>query len=141
MTLSRATALALTVALAGCNVFGDGDLSGLTRNHERWRQADIHNYDFDYEVIAFAIQPPVRIEVRNDLVTRVVNRSSGAELSTDGFPTIDSLFVWTERLTNTDYKLRMTFDPQYHFPSRVDGDIPNAVDDEFTRLAGNLQVR
>ena len=113
----------------------------LQANHTRWREAEIHNYDFDYQVFAFAPSPPVTIEVRNDLVTRVVQRSTGEELDVRGYPTVDSLFVWTERLTDSDYRLKLTFDPQFHFPSRVDGDIPHAADDEFTRLSGNLRIR
>jgi len=127
--------------IAACDLFGPrSKLAELDANETRWRAAEVHDYDFDYQVIAMAWFPPVTIQVRHDLVTRVVNRSTQEELAVAGWPTIDSLFVMTRRdLSLPDYNIDVTYDAQYHFPAVVSGDIPHAVDDEFTRRAENVR--
>lgn len=140
--MKRSVALLSLLGLAAClDAFRpDTTLELLDKNESQWHARQLRDYDFDYSVMAFAPTPPVSIEVRNGLVTRVVLLSTGADLPVAGWPTVDSLFVWTRRdLGVREYKIDITFDESYHFPSIVSGDIPNAVDDEFTRRAENLR--
>jgi len=112
----------------------------LQRNESRWHAANVHDYDFDYQLTAMIYAPPVTIQVRNDLVFAVVAKNTGESLAVSGWPTVDSLFEWTRRdLGIREYNIKITYDGQYHFPAVVSGDIPNAADDEFTRTASRLQ--
>lgn len=119
----------------------------LHHNRDRWEQLGIRDYDFEYRKSCFC---PVEltnlhgIEVRAGVVVRVVNRLTGQVVSTGPtnlWPTIDSLFAQTERNFGYGYKLKITYDGAYHFPAYVSGDIPMAVDDEFTLWAEALTRR
>ncbi|HJQ20520.1 MAG TPA: DUF6174 domain-containing protein [Gemmatimonadaceae bacterium] len=132
--------LAIVALACGDGVGPVDQLLTLQRNESRWRAAGVHDYDFDYQLTAMVFAPPVAIQVRNDLVFAVMSKSTGAALPVDGWPTVDSLFVWTRRdLGIPDYNIQITYDGQYHFPAVVSGDIPNAADDEFTRAASHFQ--
>ena len=91
----------LALVLCGCSTVEPDD-SGLSRqdfllHRALWQSRHFHNYAFDYDIQAMAMHPPVRIEVRADVVSRVVNRETGAELTSAGWPTIDGLFAKIEQ--------------------------------------------
>jgi hypothetical protein len=139
----------LLLALAACGVFdgGDGQLETLLRNRMRWESLQLRDYDFDFQRMCYCgaeSVEPVRVEVRNALVSRVVTLRTGADVTHQQYtswPTVDSLFAWTERDFGHDYDLTISYDQNFRFPARVEGDIPLVVDDEFTRTANNLVRR
>lgn len=137
----------LLVLVASCGIFDSftgGGLLTLRRRQQQWLAQGIRDYDFDFHRSCFCGTPsiqPVRIEVRNSMVSRVINRSTGEVILPEEFtrwPTIDSLFVWTERAIENGYNVDISYDRTYRFPARVEGDIPDAIDDEFVNTAGNL---
>jgi hypothetical protein len=143
----RRLALALCLLLGACGLFdfltGDSQRERLQRNRDRWESLQIRDYDFDFDRSCFCppeILDPVRIEVRAGEISRIVNLQTGETVQPQffGWPTIDSLFAWTDRNFDVDYKLSITYDPTHHFPTRVQGDIPDAIDDEFVRTATNF---
>lgn len=117
----------IAFALAACQAAQenllDQVLINLANNRQKWAAAGIHNYSFDYDFTANIFSPPLHIEVRNDLVTQVTDRSSGATYSNSGAPTVDSLFVRAEaaiRSPNADVKI--TYDSQRGFPVKIEDD-------------------
>lgn len=139
----------LALSITACGLFdgADGELATLLRNRDRWTAMQIRDYDFEYRLSCYCpteALEPVRIEVRNALVDRVVSLRNGADVTQQQFvrwPTVDSLFAWTERNFDGSYELEITYDRNFRFPARVAGDIPRYVDDEFTRTAQNLIPR
>jgi hypothetical protein len=146
----RRVIIGLCVLLAGCG--GDGFLSGgglvtLHRNRERWIDLGIRDYDFNFRRSCFCgseSTEPVRVEVRAGQLSRVISLTTAQDVTSTPYatwPTIDSLFVWTERSVGYKYRLTITYDAAHHFPAHVSGDIPDTVDDEFTHTATNLVRR
>ena len=136
----------LTLALSACSLFNTEDgLEQLLRNRERWNALQLRDYDFDYRfVCGVCIPPPFsRIEVRNRTVARVIERQSGDTITSRDFhwPTIDSLFVWTEREFREGFELDITYDGAHHFPAHVSGDFVPTIDDEFSRIVSNFVRR
>jgi hypothetical protein len=143
----RRLSIVLVGFLAACDwpgIFGSDDIDRLRKRRQQWDALAIRDYDFDYQRSCFcdpASIVPVRIEVRDDLVFRVLHRTTGEDLTAlhyAGWPTIDSLFVRTERNARGDYNLEIDYDPRFYFPSRVVADIPMMADDEYFLHAGNL---
>ena len=138
----------LLVVCAGCDFLtGGSELDKLRSNRDRWDALRIADYDFDYRLSCFCATEatqPVRIEVRGGVMASVINLSTGDPVPPQSFvtwPTIDSLFVWTERNLAHGYTLEITYDASHRFPAHVDGDIPRVVDDEFVRTATNFVRR
>jgi hypothetical protein len=143
---------AFVIILSGCDwsgIFGS-DLDpaeALRERHAQWEALGLHSYDFEFQNFCWCGEEqmqPVRIEVRDALVTRVINRDTGLEVNVSqngSWPTVDSLFLWSAQRLGYGFRLEITFDPTYKFPTRIVGDIPNALDDEFTSISGNLIVR
>jgi hypothetical protein len=143
----RRLILVLCVLLTGCG--GAGFLSGgglvtLHRNRERWTNLGIRDYDFNFRRSCFCgseSTEPVRVEVRAGQLSRVISLTTAQDVTSAPYatwPTIDSLFVWAERSFGHKYRLTVTYDAAHHFPASVSGDIPDAIDDEFTHIATNF---
>lgn len=146
----RALLLLSTLLLSGCgplDFLSRSQLEVLRDNRERWTALQIRNYDYEHRRYCFC--PPelnerVRIEVRNGAVTRVVVVATGADVPVNAYanwPTIDEVFDQTERQFGYGYDLKITYDHALRFPAKVVGDIPRAIDDEFTLVAENLVRR
>ena len=136
------------VLLAACDlVTGGSELDKLRDNRDRWESFQFSDYDFEFQRSCYCGEDdtaPVRVEVRGDQIARIVNLRTGNDVVIDQYswwPTIDSLFVWTERSLHNGYNLEIAYDATHRFPARVDGDIPRAVDDEFVHTSTNLVRR
>lgn len=147
-TLILLLAAALVTACDLSQIFGGrSPREQLARNRERWEALGIRDYDFNYSVSCYCLPEstrPVRIEVRGGVVDRVTNRQTGEVVQPSPYlvwPTIDSLFRWTDASFEHGYRLTIRYDAAYHFPGYIEGDIPGAVDDEFVRSADNLVRR
>lgn len=143
----RRLAPILCILLGGCGAFdflSGSLLTTLHRNRDRWTGLAIRDYDFEFHKSCYCGQEttePVRIAVRGGDISRVVSTLTGQEVAPSQYviwPTIDSLFVWTERSFGHGYKLTITYDAAHRFPAQVVGDIPGAIDDEFTNSATNF---
>lgn len=142
----RRSIIILLLAATGCGfvdrVFGRDELHILRRNQGKWRALGIKDYSFRYQQTCYcAYTTPVLIVVRDDTVYSVQERIYQLDLVLEPnhrWPTIDSLFAWTERNMGYGYKLDITYDGKFHFPGRVVGDLPMAIDDEYTSTATNL---
>ena len=117
--------LLVIVSLTACGGTDESPLDGalfqLSLHRQKWAAEGIHNYSFDYDLTAMAISPPVHIEVRNDLVTQVTDRNSGAVYTNSGAPTVDSLFARVEAMIrNPNADVRVTYDTQLGFPAKIE---------------------
>jgi hypothetical protein len=137
----KRSAVALVLALAGCSVFGPGsELHQLHRHRDAWRALGITSYDFDYWKGCFC-EPPrtMRIQVRDGLVTAAEFTDNGEQVSNlDHVPTIDSLFARMESQLSYNYKLDIKYHSTLRYPAEIRGDIPQAIDDEFTITVTNF---
>jgi uncharacterized protein DUF6174 len=144
----RPLALAICALLAACDtITGGSELDKLRRNRDRWEALGIHDYDFHFQRSCYCgggDLEPVRVEVRNAEISRVVSLRTGSEVVPSQYarwPSIDSLFLWTQRSFENGYNLDITYDATHRFPARVEGDLPHAVDDEFLHTATNFVRR
>jgi hypothetical protein len=135
------------VLLAGCDlVTGGSELDRLRENRVRWESFQIADYDYQFQRSCYCggDLAPVRVEVRDAHIARVVNLRTGNDVTQDQgsrWPTVDSLFVWSERSIEHGYNLDIVYDASHRFPARVDGDIPRTVDDEFVHTATHFVRR
>lgn len=127
--------LLFLVPLTSCDlVTGGSELDRLRENRGRWELLQLSDYDFHFQRSCYCGQDyveAVRVEVRGDRITRVVSLRTGIESQYSGWPTIDSLFAWTEQSFGNGYNLEISYDARHRFPRRVSGDIPRTADDEF----------
>ena len=145
----RHVALALSLLLSGCGIFGfltGGQVEELRRQRQRWQALEIRSYDYEHQKGCFClpeIHQRVRGEVRDGVVARTVTVATGEEISHPQitWPTIDELFEQTEQLFGTSYKVKITYDSNRHFPTEIVGDVPGAIDDEFTTTVRNFVPR
>ena len=117
----------IAASLTGCGGTDespfDAALFQLSVNRQKWTAGAVHSYSFDYDLAAMVFSPPVRIEVQNDLVTKVTDRNTGAVYSNSGAPTVDSLFVRVEQtIRSPDANVRVTYDAQLGFPAKIEND-------------------
>lgn len=142
----RAAVLLLPLLLSGCrifNIFYTSEHERLREKREQWQALGIQSYDYEHRKYCFCppeINQLVRVEVRNGVVVRTVNVATGEEITSPylTWPTIDQLFDETEQLFGTNYRLKIEYDAALYFPTKITGDVPRAIDDEFTTTAENL---
>ena len=117
----------------------DVALFQLSVNRQKWTAATVHSYSFDYDHTAMVFSPPVHIEVQNDLVTKVTDRTTGAVYSNSGAPTVDSLFVRVEQtIRSPDANVTVTYDAQLGFPTKIE-DMSSTPDAGSTTTVTNFQ--
>ena len=148
---SRILGLALACpALVSCAITGISGRSGddleLARNRQRWASAAIRDYEFEFHRSCFCVPEttePVRITVRNHLVSTVVRTRDGQLATTSGvrWPTVDSLFADVDALSASEpERLVVDYDPTYGYPRSIAVDVSLTVaDDEYTLSAANLR--
>lgn len=133
---TRNIAALVLMGLASCDT-----ATGTQPEKDLWLALGIQNYDFVFQLSCFCgIEGPnpAKLTVRDGAVTSVsavdsaVSPSVTPPLST--YPTVDSLFAILERAQKaTPAGVTVTFDPTYHYPSKIFVDpVKNATDDETT---------
>jgi hypothetical protein len=146
----RCCAAVLFAVLLGCSITAPGGRSGdqleLTRNRERWAGAGIRDYEFEFQRSCFclpAVTEPVRITVRNDVVTAVIRTRDGqpASATVGAWPTVDSLFADVQRrIEQNAERLDVEYDAAYGYPRSIAVDVLQmAADDEYFLTAANLR--
>lgn len=148
--LVRLAALAAMVVVAqACSITEPSGRAAqsldLTRSRQRWTSAQIHDYEFDYQLSCFCAPEatePVHIVVRSDAVTSVVRRRDGLPTGTryGGWPRVDELFADVSRqLEQNAARLDVTYDPTYGYPREIVVDVNlMTADDESQQTASNL---
>jgi hypothetical protein len=149
--LASIATLALLASLAlGCSITEPSgrvvDSLELSRNRQRWMSAQLHDYEFDYQLSCFCTveaTEPVHIVVRGDVVASVVRRRDGlpAGARYGGWPRVDELFADASRLlAQNAARLDITYDPTYGYPREIIADVElMTADDESQQTASNLK--
>jgi hypothetical protein len=119
----------------------------LARNRLRWKSAQLHDYEFDYQLLCFCTQEatePVHITVQSDAIVSVVRTRDGmpAVNKYGGWPRVDELFADVERrLDQNIARLDVTYDPTYGYPRSIVIDVAlMTADDESQQTASNLRA-
>lgn len=147
------TLIGMTLLLAAsvsCSMTTGPGRSGeeleLLRNRQRWASAGIHDYEFEFRRTCFCLPDatePVRITVRNDVVTSVIRTRDGQPASTNvrTWPTVDSLFTEVRRqIDQSAERLEVEYDASYGYPRSMAVDVrATMADDEFWISATNLR--
>ncbi len=107
----------LLIACAACR-----DSSGpksVTEAQDLWHSQNLSGYSYVATHQCFCMFPPgpVTVEVTQGQVSRVVVLSTGAEIATSGWYTIDELF---DRLHVMAQAASVTFDPRLGYPRRIE---------------------
>jgi hypothetical protein len=109
----------------------------LDRNESHWRAQRIADYDYDLTMgSAWFPNKTFRIEVRGGLASKITDLTSTTQPAQPPSPyTLDSLFARARHDliggAGYQYKLTLKFNAQYGFLTTLNGDIPQAVDDEY----------
>jgi hypothetical protein len=137
------------LALTSCSITdpGRGDASvDLARNRQRWANAALHDYEFDYQLSCFCapdVTEAVHIVVRADQVASVTRARDGlpAQRQYGGWPTVPALFEDVRgQLERKADRIEVTYDPTYGYPRSIVVDVYlMAADDESSQSAANLR--
>jgi hypothetical protein len=137
------------LALMSCSLTEPGRSANdreLSQNRQRWANARIHDYEYDYQLVCFCgpeATEPVHIVVRNDQVWTVTR-------TRDGLPTLNAYAKWPtvvdlfdqvqRRIAQKADRLDVTYDPTYGYPRTIAVDVYlQAADDESSQAASNLR--
>ena len=139
--------LTLIFILAACSMGG----SELSRNQQKWQDANIQHYRFSLNIgcfCAFRSQMPLTVEVLNGEVASMTGPDGNLIDTTDAnyayystYATIDRLFaeLKSDSVQKAD-ELTVTYDPTYGFPSEIGIDfIKAAMDDELHLSASGFE--
>lgn len=128
--------LILSLASVGC---GDGGGStNVAEQRALWTRQNIPNYRYQLREHCFCpnADRPFEIRVQNGVVVEVKNVGTGEMVNPSQFtyyPTVESLFDKIQNaIERPAYKLEVTFDSAYGFPSSASIDYDQqAVDEEY----------
>ena len=109
-------------ALVGLAFAACGDAAGprsVGDAEALWQSQNLSSYSYVATHQCFCVFPPgpVRVEVTEGQVSRVVVISTGAEIATTGWYTIDQLFDWVRSMTAPP---SVTFDARLGYPHRIE---------------------
>jgi hypothetical protein len=113
-------------------------LSDLDSEQKSWNRLGLRDYSFRYQPDCMCRGYGVNYQVRvsNGEVVSFQQGSEPVNLSSRDLPrpTIDSLFAWVrDAYARKAAVVRVTYDPQLHFPANVSIDWNlNVIDDEFS---------
>ena len=129
--------ITLIFMLAACSAGG----SELSRNQQKWQDANITHYRFNLNIscfCAFRDQMPLTIEVRDDQIVHMAAVDGTLVLDTDQnyefyapHATIDLLFDEIEAAINEGAdSVTVTYDETYGFPTEIAIDFSQEMADE-----------
>jgi hypothetical protein len=131
----------VVLVLPSCNLpfglGGDDAEDRLESNWEKWRRRGPADYDLTLNKSCECLPPgTVRISVRNDVRTAVIDPASGepvAENLVSQYPTIPELFELIEDALDRDpHQLEVTYHDHFGYPTLMVVDYrENVADDEF----------
>ncbi len=84
-----------------------------------WQSQNLSSYSYVASHQCFCVfgPGPVTVEVSQGQVSRVVLISTGAEIATTGYYTIDELFEWVRAMTGP---VSVRYDPTLGYPERIE---------------------
>jgi len=129
--------LTLIFILAACAAGG----SELSRNREKWQDANITHYRFSFNIscfCAFRDQMPLTVEVRDGQIVHMATVDGTLVLDTDQnyefyapHATIDLLFAELDAAVNDGAdSITVTYDATYGFPTEIAIDYSQEIADE-----------
>jgi len=129
--------ITLIVMLAACSAGG----SELSRNQQKWQDANITHYRFELSIgcfCAFRDQMPLTIEVRDGQIVYMATVDGTLVLDTDQnyefyapHATIDLLFAEIDAAVKEGAdSVTVTYDPTYGFPTEIAIDFSQEMADE-----------
>lgn len=147
--MKKITLLFFVLILAACAASGGETGTELSRNQQKWQDANVDHYSFQLSVTCFCPVSgimPMTVEVKDGEVVSIVDVNGNAFSSTDPlneliqkYATIDRIFaeLATDPVQNAE-KLEVTYDPTYGFPTEVTIDfVEQIADDElYLSLSG-----
>jgi hypothetical protein len=140
-TLVRATLTLLAVVTAACKDTASPIPGDVRTERARWSALGLTSYSFDYKSTGFFMccteGQDLRLVVRNDSVVSATFLATGQAVgSPNWLPTIDNLFDLAELEIQRGTLSAITFDPQLHYPRRMD--IAGPPDASGSKFAANL---
>ena len=115
----------------------------LRRNQQKWADANISHYRFNYSVGCFcADSPGYTIEVQDGVVVSVTHSDGSAITGQTPSVTIDGLFstLQPDARKAVD-EITVTYDPIYGFPATIFVNAyKNIYDDEYTYYVSRFEV-
>jgi len=129
--------ITLIVMLAACSAGG----SELSRNQQKWQDANITHYRFELSIgcfCAFRDQMPLTVEVRDGQIVHMATVDGTLVLDTDQnyefyapHATIDLLFEELDAALNDGAdSVTVTYDSTYGFPTEIGIDYSQEIADE-----------
>ena len=129
--------ITLIVMLAACSAGG----SELSRNQQKWQDANITHYRFELSIGCFCVfrdQMPLTIEVRDGQIVHMAAVDGTLVLDTDQnyefyapHATIDLLFAELDAALNDGAdSVTVTYDSTYGFPTEIGIDYSQEIADE-----------
>lgn len=129
--------ITLIVMLAACSAGG----SELSRNQQKWQDANITHYRFELSIgcfCAFRDQMPLTVEVRDEQIVHMATVDGTLVLDTDQnyefyapHATIDLLFAELDAALNDGAdSVTVTYDSTYGFPTEIGIDYSQEIADE-----------
>lgn len=145
--LTRSVMAGLTLLVgASCGLItgSDDKESELRRAELRWSRSGVQDYQVVVQYLCFCgYTRPVRLTVRSGNVVSRVDAETGQPVPSFGENVRDiaGLFdLIREAMGQNAYRLDVTYDPEYGFPTLIDIDyIQHAVDDELRVTTSGFQ--
>ena len=116
----------------------------LTENRQLWRSQRLKNYQYIYQQQCFCTPPsntPLKVSVKNDKITQVVNLNDNQVISDLTFPrTIDQLFnIIEDAIKRNADEILISYDTTLGYPTRIAIDYQKILaDEEITYTVKNL---
>jgi hypothetical protein len=134
-------ALAITIALAACDVVAPGRdytlLHQLEANEQRWQERRPTRYSMTMQVTTLVAESPptVILTVTGHDITSIVLADTGEPYTTTGalpFPTVEGVFdIIRDALNRRVPIIFVTYDPEYGYPTQLQIDYdPRRRDDD-----------
>ena len=129
--------ITLAIILAACSAGG----SELSRNQQKWQDANITHYRFELSIGCFCVfrdQMPLTVEVRDGQIVHMATVDGTLVLDTDQnyefyapHATIDLLFAEIDAAVNDGAdSVTVTYDATYGFPTEIAIDQSQEIADE-----------